>query len=113
MAEDKTLVKYSSEKAPDWYSCAGCGAKDVKLWREYQTIDPKLLCVCCAETDQKKPGISAVINSDGRYQSEMGATDQIGWYVPAVPDEEGSGYWGYTSVPQAGVVWWRKLPSKK
>jgi hypothetical protein len=38
-------------------------------------------------------------------------SDQIGWYVPAIPDMEGVGYWGYTSVPQAGIDWWRKLPT--
>ncbi len=36
--------------------------------------------------------------------------DQIGWLVPAVPTKEGDTYWGYTSVPQAGVKWWERLP---
>lgn len=41
-----------------------------------------------------------------------GGTDQIGWRVPAVPTEEGDTYWGYTSVPEPGVQWWRLLPTR-
>lgn len=41
-----------------------------------------------------------------------GGTDQIGWRVPAVPTEEGDTYWSYTSVPDAGVQWWRRLPTR-
>lgn len=38
-------------------------------------------------------------------------SDQIGWRVPAVPTEsEVMNFWGYTSVPSAGVDWWRNLP---
>ena len=44
--------------------------------------------------------------------SEYGRTCQIGWYVPAIPDEEGLGYWGYTSVPQEGIDWWQALPTR-
>lgn len=41
----------------------------------------------------------------------MGTTDQIRWLVPAVPVEnEPESFWGYTSVPQEGVVWWVNLP---
>ena len=38
-------------------------------------------------------------------------TDQIGWYVPAVPDEQGMGYYWYTTVPPEGCEWWDRLPS--
>ena len=33
----------------------------------------------------------------------------IGWLVAAVPTEDGSTYWGYTSVPKDGVKWWENL----
>lgn len=39
-------------------------------------------------------------------------TDQIGWRVPAVPTEENDTYWGYSSVPQAGLSWWERLPTR-
>ena len=39
-------------------------------------------------------------------------TDQIGVYVPAVPDEMSTpGYWAYTRVPNPAVLWWRALPN--
>jgi hypothetical protein len=38
-------------------------------------------------------------------------TDQIGWMVPAVPTPDGDTFWGYTSVPLEGVLWWKALPT--
>lgn len=105
-------VDYSSTNTPSEYRCGNCGATGVKLWREYQTFSPQLLCADCAAADQHKD--ISDIGAGGKRTDELGQrTDQIGWYVPAVPDEEGVGYWGYTSVPDAGVVWWRNLPTKK
>jgi len=106
-------MKNVSYKAapPAAYKCQSCGAHGVKLWREYQTSPnhTKLLCGACALEDQKKSG---PIDDTGLRLCEDGwSTDQIGWLVPAVPDEEGHGFWGYTSVPQAGVEWWRGLPT--
>lgn len=105
-------VDYSKAAAPPDYRCGDCGATGVKLWREYQTISPKLLCANCAASDQGES--IADIDAEGKHTDpELGTkTDQVGWYVPAIPDEEGVGYWGYTSVPQAGVDWWRRLPTK-
>ncbi|HIB67520.1 MAG TPA: hypothetical protein EYO33_21070 [Phycisphaerales bacterium] len=40
-----------------------------------------------------------------------GEGDQLGWFVPCVPTEDRSAYWGYFAVPQAGVEWWKRLPS--
>lgn len=87
---------YAEGGTPDDYVCGVCGAKGVKLWRAYQSFDPDLHCAECV---QKKTG--KVLERKGH---------EIGWYVAAVPDEEGLGYWGYTSVPEAGVNWWEALP---
>ena len=111
MPDIKTPVVYASGKAPEWYTCAKCGAKNVKLWREYQTFQPQLLCVHCASVDQDKTNVPNVIDKDGLHTSSFGSTDQIGWYIPAVPDEKGVGFWGYASVPGAGLAWWRQLPT--
>ena len=69
---------YSSGKTPKGYACHDCGAKDVKLWREYNTFldHQSLRCFECACKDQKKKPSDL----DG---------DQVGWLVPAVPTEEG------------------------
>src|SRR5574338_384824 len=82
--------------APPDYKCHACGVHGVRLWREYQTCAPRLLCRSCAQVDQK-------------CEHRWSKGDQIGWYVPAVPDEEGVGYWGYTSVPIEGCRWWYRL----
>lgn len=102
-------AKYLRGTTPANYVCGECGVTGVKLWREYQTMNPDLCCARCAAKLQKK-NIDG-IDSDGRRPDDCGRTDQIGWFVPAVPTEEGDTYWGYTSVPQPGCDWWRKLPT--
>jgi hypothetical protein len=95
------------------YICKKCGAKDCKLWRQYSTFlsHIELLCADCAVKDQKIPKEFSVLDARGHRPSDIsGTTDQIGWLVPAVPDGEGS-FWGYSSVPQDRVDWWRKLPT--
>lgn len=90
-------VNYKSLTTPDSYKCSTCGKSGVKLWREYMTFGPILLwCLDCVEKDQKR-------------KLDHSHPHDIGWRVAAVPDEEGVGYWGYTSVPQAGVEWWDSL----
>jgi hypothetical protein len=110
MASTPEPCDYSSNKTPAGYECGECGATGCKLWREYQTFlnHQTLCCGDCALKNQDKEG---PIDEDGRRLSHHGMkTDQIGWRIPAVPTEENDTYWGYSSVPQAGVDWWRRLP---
>lgn len=84
---------------PEKYKCSKCGAAGVRLWRQYQTFADHidLLCLACGEADQKR-------KIDPRETS-------IGWLVLAVPTADGSDtYWGYTSVPDDGLDWWKALP---
>jgi hypothetical protein len=80
------------------YTCGGCGAKGVKLWRDYQTfLDRQTLrCRRCCEAHEGK--------------AVREGSDQIGWSVPAVPTADGSTFWGYSSVPLAAASWWKALP---
>jgi hypothetical protein len=80
------------------YTCSGCGAKGVQLWRDYQTfLDAQTLrCRACCEAHEGK--------------SLRDGGDQIGWSVPAAPTPDGSTFWGYSSAPMAAVDWWRALP---
>lgn len=105
-------VDYGTAVTPPGYRCGTCDAAGVKLWREYNTFldHQSLRCATCAAADQGKD-VSG-IGPDGTYPSEYGRTDQIGWYVPAVPTEANDTYWGYTSVPEAGVRWWKNLPTR-
>ena len=138
---------YADGHVPKGYTCTGCGAVGVKLWRQYQTLAccVELLCAPCALADQDKHGegddeawtrragghwtrarstgrcrrrasrypSKRLVDADGRRQSRYGKTDQIGWLIPAVPVEEGGTYWGYTSVPEPGVKWWRSVPTTR
>ncbi len=92
----------------DFYTCSECGAKECKLWREYNTFldHQTFYCGNCVFGDKEK----TFINSEGTIKREYGSIDQIEGKVPAVPTEDGS-YWGYTSVPGPGVRWWKALPS--
>jgi hypothetical protein len=94
--------QYASSTTPKGYVCS-CGKTDRKLYREYQTFlnHQKLHCVDCALKNQNKELVG-----EGR------APDQIGWLVAAVPTEDGSTFWGFSSVPQAGCDWWHALPDR-
>jgi hypothetical protein len=101
-------VDYSKMITPLDYKCGKCDATGCKLWREYQTFSPRLLCVDCACRDQKK--INNVDSEGLRVDDDGMQTDQVGWYVPAVPTKDGGGYCGYLDVPDAAVKWWEQLP---
>lgn len=91
--------------------CDDCGATGCKLWRESHCYSGKIP-VLCASCVMRKDGKTRTLDADGKwYDEECGKCDQIGWFVPAVPDVEGVGFWGYTSVPADGVEWWRTLPT--
>lgn len=117
--------KYSTISAPEGYKCSECGASGVKLWREYNMFldNQSLNCADCAlERAQKNAsGCKYIgpVNAVGKLRVEYTThghsheTDQIGWLVPAVPTEDGETFWGYTSVPSDGVLWWKLLPSMK
>lgn len=103
-------VGYSTMVLPEDYKCGNCGATGCKLWVEYQgRVSPRFFCAICAAQDQGKS--IGDIDADGRHTSAFGLTDQIGWFVPAVPDEGGAGYWFDGLAPQEGVDWWRRLPT--
>ncbi len=114
MATD--AFKYAGGFTPGGYACGQCAKHGCKLWRRYQTFldHQSLFCVDCAGKNQSHD--VSDIDNDGMttHQHASGASrhDSIGWLVPAVPTEEGETYWGYTSVPDAGVAWWRALPSR-
>lgn len=92
------------------YACGTCGAHGVKLWREYQSFSTptKLFCAPCALKDQTLEG---PVDKEGRRPHGGAFTDQIGWLVPAVPCVMYGGFYGYSSVPDSGVEWWRGLPT--
>ncbi len=109
--------KYEGGYAPEGYACGQCARHGCKLWRWYQIfLDHQALF--CAECAAKNQG-HAITDLDDKGMSSSEATkhdgqksSSIGWLVPAVPTENGETYWGYTSVPDDGVAWWRALPTR-
>lgn len=96
-----------------FYCCSKCEKQGVKLWRQSHTFlnHINLLCARCV----RKKGDSRLPDSDGLWVGEEGfnsgrKSDQINGCVPAVPTEDGS-YWGYTSVPDPAIRWWKALAS--
>lgn len=87
---------YSNTSVPEGYCCSECGKSGVRLYREYQTFmgNQVLRCELCAKQNQGE-------RSSGKHA--------IGWLVAAVPTEDGETFWGYTSVPLAGISWWESL----
>jgi hypothetical protein len=99
------------------YACSKCGAAGVKLWRPYSSSHVELHCARCACTAQGKPYDQ--MDAAGTLLDGVDGVrrDQIGWLVPAVPDERpdaqhrfAGNWWGYTSVPDEDVAWWKTLP---
>jgi hypothetical protein len=84
------------------YKCSKCGAAGCRLFRQYQTFadEIELLCRPCALVDQER-SIRTADYTPGEYE--------IAWLVCAVPTEDGATFWGYTSIPQNGLEWWKRL----
>lgn len=106
---------YEGSTTPTGYACA-CGAKGVKLWRPAQCEKP-LRCVRCAiEHGRSSPRVvrkltgRVRVDANGKSGDRYGHTDQLAGLLPAVPTPENDNFWGYTSVPRAGVDWWKRLP---
>lgn len=111
----RALERQAAKNKKRPYACVDCRARNCKLWREYQTFACfiSLKCVDCACKEQKKD--ARLVQADGRLEIEYVAgykelTDSIGWLVPAVPCLEEDTYWGYSSVPEERVKWWKALP---
>jgi hypothetical protein len=105
--------KYTSG-TPEGYECYRCHVTGVKLWREWNTFldHQRLLCYACVNVE-KPDAIAEHEKFKKDYPGMMDNTDQLGGMAPAVPTEDGSTFWGYSSVPQAGVEWWKALPENR
>jgi hypothetical protein len=120
VVDSKNPFSYASGKTPSTYCCGDCNVTGVKLWRDYNTFlnHQTLRCCDCAGKKENKFGFVEDIDPNGKIDWEfrgqfMGRTDQIGSLIPAVPTEQNDTFWGYTSVPEDGCVWWRNLPNRK
>lgn len=90
---------YASALTPARYVCKTCQARGVRLYRHYSSSHIELLCTACTQKEQGEP------------LAQRGHS--CGWRVAAVPTEDGQDWWGFTSVPDEGVLWWDGLPVKE
>jgi len=94
------------------YVCNTCQASGVKLWRDYNTM----ACfndLSCGDCAAKKDGCEPP-DEDGKVLDRGGVRSMtIGWLVPAVPTDDNTTFWGFSSVPEKGVFWWKSLPTRK
>lgn len=72
--------------APDSYQCQECGARGVKLWRDYQTFldHQRLLCLECACKDQD---LERTPTEDGQSLY----TGKVFHFYSTIDDEPGCG----------------------
>lgn len=106
-------IDYSSGNTPPDYQCTVCGKSDVKLWRELGVLLPTpLYCTQHAAEHEERSIIDMDANGTIPDQFTGTPTDCIGNFGPAVPTEDGTSYWSYTSIPSAGIAWWQALPNQ-
>ena len=99
------VAELEASRSQVGYRCGQCGSVDCKLWRVAATSHIELTCWECLEA---KGHTITLAKSDQVYDSAIEPFS----YVPAVPDFDGQ-WWGYTSVPQWWVKWWRALPDRR
>jgi len=114
LIDTTTPIDYSSTSVPSWYKCEKCGKTDVKLWRSSSSFleHTTILCVDCGieRSGTFEYEDYSTMTEEGKHWGIGGFTDQLMFGIPAVPTEEGDTFWGYGSVPQDGVQWWKRLP---
>lgn len=106
---------YAVGGTPEGYACGLCSAFGCKLWRKYQTfLDRQSLFCCDCAGKQEAVDVSQIDAAGDVPSPDLGGRKHcsIGWLVPAVPTEEGDTFWGYTSIPEGGLRWWRELPTR-
>jgi hypothetical protein len=101
----------TNPQPPADYHCQYCPNRGVKLWREAQTFRPHLFCANCAAAHEDE-SITA-IDAGGGHATRRGYTFLIGNLVPAIPTEDGTGFWGWFAErrPLAALTWWQRLPT--
>jgi hypothetical protein len=89
-----------TQSTPPGYVCGTCGISGIRLYRDYNIgmYAQELSCTLC----------TALM---GKREYDPRRPHSFGWKVAAVPTEEGDTFWGYTSVPREGVIWWDCLPA--
>lgn len=87
------------------YRCGVCKLTGLKLWRlPHGANGEALRCASCLAPSKR-------VGGDGKFEGSDQVEDEAGeaYWLPAVPVKDT--FWGYTSVPDADVAWWKRLPT--
>lgn len=97
------------------YKCGTCQRTGCKLWRPSACFPDQTDLICAQCMGQNVDENGKVTNKYGMH------TDQVNGLLPCVPnphteldinkDAPLTKVWGYTSVDEAGVAWWKSLPN--
>lgn len=100
---------YASGATPKGYTCGTCGANGVRLYREYNTFleQQSLRCRACVIVETGGPYYNGDSSYARPHEHQLGQSHTL---ILAVPTEDGETFWGYTSIPGAGIDWWNRLP---
>ena len=107
-------INYVENRVSPLYHCARCLRMGIKLWRPSSTFAVELVCArCAAEEEHEETNVCVTMNAAGRHVNSLGwDTFQIGSYVPAIPTEDGFGYYWYSElIPAEASGWWQRLPN--
>ena len=115
IVDKKQPFSYVTGEVPETYKCQICGQTHVKLWRKSNTFldQQTLVCASCLARMHTSISPKFVKTKQGflwTHKNRSQPSDQLGDFLPAVPTEDNSTFWGYTAVPQAGCQWWKNLP---
>lgn len=89
---------------PSGYRCLICNAHGVRLWRDWNCIAVYITLRCYDCVIDKAEDKKDVLGK--KYTPE---STQIDGLCAAIPTAEGDTFWGYSSAPAEGCVWWRSL----
>lgn len=106
-------IDYASTTVPTTYACKPCGAHGCKLWRLYGASlkRPELTCFDCTFKAEGKD-LRWLEECARRLDWKDNRAIEIGQRIPAVPMAAGDFFWSYGIVPDAGIAWWRALPTR-
>ena len=100
--ENQTPISYQ-DPAPDWYRCDRC-ERQRRLFRPYNDTSRGKMPLLCRKHARKAAKRADPSFTDQNYPRS------VGWWVLAVPVEDGVGFWGCTAIPEEGLKWWERLP---
>ena len=105
-------MDYTRSVPPSTYLCGRCGVFGCKLWREYNRAADYTELLCCDCAGRVENTDVRAIDAAGKTVWEHGVTHTIGWMVPAVPTENGTTYYSEGALPEVGLRWWTRLPTR-